>query len=154
MGLYLYYQYLLGIIPKQKNASRYVNPAVKTDLARLEKISAETILLFKYRIETLGQLEAFRDRKAAEMEVYGAYRNDIWRLIKKSKTDQEKSSLKTEVTITTETLKALRREVRLADDIAKRSLEMKQNIAAAKRTNNKETIEKEAEKDERIRRSG
>jgi len=148
MGLYLHYQYLLGIFPKRRNAPRRNSFSLKADLIKLDMISAETKLLFKYKIETADQLAAFISDKESSIEKLVEKRETLRKELYKQLDPEIKESIKAEITGLTSNLKELRREVRLADDIAERSGMIRENIKTKPQI---EKQTKEAEKDERFR---
>ena len=150
-GLYLYYQYLLGNFPKRGKRPRRNSFALKADIAKMDRISAETRLLCKNRIETDAQLSLFRSGKEGEIESLMKKRDDLRKSLRREPDITGAEAIREEIAGITKALRELRREVRLADDISERSGVIRENI---KTVNEKQSIEKyvkEAEKNELCR---
>jgi hypothetical protein len=155
MGLYLHYQYLLGNIPKRRYP-RKDSFELKADLAKLNRISAETKLLFTNRIETPGQLSAYRAKKQGYMDNLIFHRDIQRKALKYVKGPAEKESMKKHIALYATELRKVRRELKHIDDIAERSGVIRENIKNVKPQIEKPPIEKqtkEAERDELFRGS-
>jgi hypothetical protein len=155
MGLYLYYQYLLGGLPKKGGSPRRDSFALKAELAKMDRISAETKLLFNYKIETAGQLAEFRSGKQADIDRLTDKRDELRKQQRRAPDTDAKEAYRSEAAGITKELRGLRREISLADDIAARSGLIRENIKSTKELSiepNLEKQEKEARKDERSRR--
>ena len=153
MGLYLYYQYLLGIIPKKRRRPRRESFTLKADVAKMDRISQETRLLCGNRIETDAQLSSYRAGKQEGINLLMGKRDELRRRLRRAPDTAAAEAIKSEIAGITNTLRGLRREIKLADDIAERSGIIRENIATV---NEKQTIEvqrKEIGKDELFRGS-
>ena len=152
MGLYLHYQYLLGNLPKRGRGPRHGSFALKADIAKLDRISAETKMLFRYGIETECQLAAFRDGRQAGISRLAGERDALRKDLRKEPGEGKKEAIRQKIADATAALKGLRREAKLADDIAARSGAIRENISNKTIGENQREKQKEAKKDERFRR--
>jgi hypothetical protein len=149
-GLYLHYRYLLGNIPKQQSAPQRSRFAIKQDRLRLDKISAQTRLLVRNRIETDIQLFSYRDSLASEMSRLTDYRANLRKKMRLAENTGNNNPIKAEVTKITARLKDLRRDVSNCDEIAERSGVIRQTISAI---TNDEKDRKEMGRNVQLRRS-
>jgi len=145
-GLYLYYQYLLGNIPMSRKGSRRNNFSLKADLAKMDKISKETRLLCRNKIETADELTSFKIRKQTEADTLMEKRDILRRDLRKEPESENIEAIRINIAGITKDLRELRREMRLADDIAVRSGMIRENIFENK---NKPQIDKQVKEEER-----
>lgn len=128
-GLYLYYCYKLGYLPKYKkqNGAR-LHYLLKEDLMKLDQITDETRLLGKYHIDTVWQLFSYKSSVEERMKNLVA---DRTRLRKKTRTkidDVELSKARVKISSITEELGILRKKLRLCNRIMERSKVMETNL--------------------------
>lgn len=115
-ALYLYYLYRMGVLPKKRK--RKISPKqiyflFREDIRFIQNISRETRLLVENKIDTLEQLTVYKDGLSAQISA-------------KSKPIIE-----------------LRREVRLCENIEKRSAEMRGKIRIASKHEEKTRVKEE-----------
>lgn len=121
-GLYLHYCYRLGILPKRQEPvePKEIHVIFREDLCRLNTISEETRLLCRYRIDTLEQLFEFRDKRK-EMMDYLIEQRTLLRY-RKRRPDEDLFILKSEIESLTNQIEGYRKEIKLCDGIAERSI--------------------------------
>lgn len=92
-NLYLYYCYKLGYLPKKKipNSNR-VHYLLREDLMKLDKLTAETELLGKYRIDTDEQLFSIKNSFEKEVSYLSAERAELWKITKRRTIDEPTAS--------------------------------------------------------------
>ena len=136
-GLYLYYCYRLGYLPKYKKQNNArLHYLLKDDLMKLDKITDEVRLLGRENISTDEQLFSYKTSLEKQMENLVAGRTHLH--------DGQLQAAKDEIASINGELKKLRREVKLCEDIAERSKVMEENL---------EHIETEEEKQQRKEKS-
>ena len=124
-GLYLYYCYRLGYLPKykarQQNQAR-VHYLFKGDLMKIDELTKQVTLLGKHHIGTDEQLFSYQHSVEEQVKTLTADRTHLRNEIRKVNiTDAELSQAKASISLLTEKLKELRKEVKLCQDIAIRS---------------------------------
>lgn len=132
-GLYLYYSYRLGYLPKYKppNLAR-IHYIFRDDLMKINKLTEQTTLLGHHHIGNDEQLFAYKHKIEEEIKVLTADRNLLRNEERKvNKTDDELSGIKTKISTLSDRLKVLRKEVRLCDEIAERSGVIEHNLEVA-----------------------
>ena len=132
-GLYLYYCYRLGYLPKTKppNLAR-IHYIFKDDLMKIDKLTAQVTLLGRNHIGTDQQLFSYKSKIEEEIKVLTADRTRLRNEERKvNKTDDELSGYKTKISTISDRLKTLRKEVKLCDEISERSGVLKQNLELA-----------------------
>lgn len=132
-GLYLYYCYKLGYLPKYKppNYAR-IHYIFKDDLMKIDKLTKQVTLLGRQNIGNSEQLFSYKHKLEEEIKVLTADRTHLRNEERKvNKTDDELFGIKTRISTISDTLKTLRSEVKLCDEIAQRSGVIENNLTVA-----------------------
>lgn len=135
-ALYFHYCYLLGVFPKkQNNQPRRVPHALREDLIRAQELTDEARLLSRHRIDTLEQLTAYRMDVESQVEQLTGRRKALYRKLRTKAVladSGQQETIRAEIAVLSGQLKTLRREMRLCEDIATRSIAIKEKIQAAR----------------------
>lgn len=146
-GLYFYYCYLLGVLPKKHSVNpNKVRLIIREDLIKLDEINKETRLLCRNHIDTAGQLFSYKENLQSRMEQFIDTRQHLRYKSRNIKDNEKLSEIKSEIADMTKQIGELRKEVMLCDGIIKRSNIMKDKIESVRQ-------EKEERMNEHIRRS-
>ena len=135
----LYYRYLyeLGALPRKPRRSSYV---VRQDAYKLDQRIRQMEFLSKHNIDTLAQLEAYRQIKLGEIVQLTAERKSLYKTSPDSQRIQQVNTA----------LKQLRQEERLCRKIAEQSLEVQEHLTEARRDRaEQQQREQEHERDRR-----
>lgn len=118
----LYYRYLyeLGALPRKPRRPSY---AVRQDAYKLDQRIRQMEFLSKNNIDTLAQLETYRQAKLGEIVQLTAERKSLYKTNPDSPRIQQVNTA----------LKQLRQEERLCRKIAEQSLEVQQHLTEARR---------------------
>lgn len=118
----LYYRYLyeLGALPRKPRRSSY---AVRQDAYKLDQRIQQMEFLSRNSIDTLTQLETYRQAKLGEIVQLTAERKSLYKANPDSSRIQQ----------ITAALKQLRQEERLCRKIAEHSIEVQQHLTEARR---------------------
>ena len=128
-GLYLYYCYRLGKLPRyRKLNSAQIHYYFKEELLKLDELSAQTRLLGKHGIQTDEQLFQYKSSVEDEIKSLTADRTHLRKITRRKIDDVELSQAKEKISQITEKLRSLRKEVKLCEGIAERSGVMKDNL--------------------------
>ena len=132
----LYYRYLyeLGALPRKPRRPSY---AVRQDAYKLDQRIRQMEFLSKNNIDTLAQLETYRQAKLGEIVQLTAERKSL------CKTNPDSSHIQKINTA----LKQLRQEERLCRKIAEHSIEVQQHLTEARR----DRAEQQKQEQERAR---
>ena len=153
-ALYFHYCYLLGVFPKGKQQNRKrLHFLLREDLIKLEAITQEARLLGTHRIDTAQQLSSYKDGLEAQIEQITAQRKSLYKQQRSVavKTDEGKAAeAKESISHLSSQLAALRREVKLCNDIALRSGIILEHIQMEKAK--EQSIRKEKTEHEQRRR--
>lgn len=124
-ALYFHYCYLLGIFPRSKpKSNKRLHFLLREDLAKLDAISEETKLLVRNHIDTAEQLFSYKEGLETKIESLTADRKALYRkqrTVSVKSDDDALGRVKEQITVISKELSALRKEVRLCEDIAIRS---------------------------------
>ena len=118
----LYYRYLyeLGALPRKPRRPSY---AVRQDAYKLDQRIRQMEFLSKNNIDTLAQLETYRQAKLGEIVQLTAERKSLYKTNPDSPRIQQVNTA----------LKQLRQEERLCRKIAENSIEVQQHLTEARR---------------------
>ena len=155
-ALYFHYCYLLGIFPKNRpKSNKRLHFLLREDLIKLDAISEEMKLLAGHRIDTGEQLFSYQDSLTGKIEALTADRKELYRkqrTVAVKSDDTGLAEVKASIAALSKELAALRREVKLCDDIAARSGVMREKIKAVRE--DAKSQGKEKKRDEQFRRRG
>ena len=135
----LYYRYLyeLGALPRKPRRPSY---AVRQDVYKLDQRIRQMEFLSKHNIDTLEQLEIYRQAKLGEIVQLTAERKFLYKTTPDSPRIQQINTAR----------KQLRQEERLCRKIAEHSLEVQQHLTEARRDRaEQQQREQEHERDRR-----
>ena len=136
-AMYYHYLYKMGILPKNRASAGRVPFALREDMYKLERISAETKLLCVHHIDTEEQLSAYQSSIEARMNTVTAERQSLRNRARTCHDETQAASLWEQATTLTGQLSVLRREVKLCEGIRARSQEIPQKLKQAKQEEQK-----------------
>ena len=116
----LYYRYLyeLGALPRKPQRPSY---AVRQDIRSLDKRIRQMEFLSRHEIDTLGQLNAYRQSQEKAVADLLAERRQLHRA-------DPSDAVKTRLAQITQALKPLRRDIHLCRQIEERSVQMRKQL--------------------------
>lgn len=116
----LYYRYLyeLGALPRKPQRPSY---AVRQDIRSLDKRIRQMEFLSRHGIDTLAQLDAYRQSQEKAVADLLAERRQLHRA-------ELDDAVQVTLTQITQTLKPLRRDIRLCRKIAEQSVQMRERL--------------------------
>jgi len=131
-ALYFSYLYKMGVLPKKREKNpNSVYFLFGEDIRVIQNISKETRLLVKHKIDTAEQLTAYKDGLTHEIIALSGHRKHL-RYQARSVRDEEKlPAVKADIAALSTKISELRKDVRLCEDIEKRSVDMKEKIRRA-----------------------
>lgn len=154
-ALYFRYCYELHIIVKQPASVKRVSFLLREDIARLDRLDAETRFLGKHHISTMEELTAHREQSSAEVETLTSQRQELRKELRRSSRQGDTMAageVKQRISALSGRIRAARKEVVLCDGIAQRSGQVRENLGRL--VKQKELERKEQSNDELFRRRG
>ena len=154
-ALYFRYCYELHTIVKKPASVKRVSFLLREDIAKLDRLDAETRFLGKQHISTIGELTAHRETASAEIDTLTAQRQELRKELRQLNRQGDPiavDEVKSKISAISSRLKALRKEVVLCDGIAQRSGQVRENLERL--VKQKETERKELTQHELFRRRG
>ena len=154
--LYLRYCYELHIIEKHPASAQRVSVFLREDIAKLDRLDAETRLLAKNKISTYEDMSTHKfalTRKIGELEEKRAELRNEARRYKRGNALITAEAVKVQISDITKELRQLRKEVSLCDDILLRSARTKEELDWLLEQQEKNGRE-EVKRDELFRRVG
>ena len=135
-ALYFHYCYLLGVFPqKQNRPPRRVPHALREDLIRAQELTDEARLLSRHRIDTLEQLNVYQFDLKSRLLSITEQRKSLYRKLRTKAVmadPAQQEHIRAEISELSAQMKELHREVKLCEDIALRSISIKDKIQAAR----------------------
>ena len=124
-GLYLYYCYKLGYLPKYKKQNNArLHYLLKEDLTKLDKFTDEVRLLGRNNISTSEQLLFYKESVTEKMQGLIDEREKLRKVSRRKLGDDELEKIKPEITKLTNEIRKLRKEIKSCDAIEERSEHM------------------------------
>ena len=144
-ALFFYYSYRLNSFKKKQYqpSAKQIYFLYREDIRYLRRISEETRLLVKHKIDTTEQLMAYKVDLNQQIAILAAQRKQLRNKSRSIKDDEKLAVFKSEISVMTDELKKLRRDVWLCDDIKERSEVIKNKIRQEREYN------RESKQDER-----
>ena len=126
-ALYLYYCYLLKVIPKQKYPPKY-SKAMKEEIKKMDEFSTSARFLSKYKITTLTEVRKYKTNATTEINELKSKRENLWKRHKQIKTDEEGQFICSEIQKLATKIIELNKNIKLCDFIENRTSMIKKNI--------------------------
>lgn len=148
-ALYFRYCYELGIIVKHPNRTKRVSYLLRDDIIKLDRYIAETKMLLAHQIETIQDLDAYRETLTQKIDRLGNERKELRNRLKQATRRHDESGIaeiQSEIKRVSKELKKARKEVEYCGDVADRSEQVHQNLLEL--NHDKENLRKERYPDE------
>ena len=129
--LYLRYCYELHIIEKHPASVERVSFFMREDLAKLDKLDAQTLFLSKHQFSTAEELLTYKAEATKELAALADERANLWNEVKRSKRQGDETAVdqaKIQIAEIRGRMKSLRKEVILCDDILMRSAQTREEL--------------------------
>jgi hypothetical protein len=150
-ALYFYYLYRMGVLPKKREPNpKQVYFLFREDIRFIQNISKEARLLEEYGIDTVDQLTTHKDGLTTQINTLCNERRHLHYQTRSIRDSEKLAAVKADIAGLSGQIGELRREVRLCDDIERRSVEMKDKLHRA-REDEQKIIEKELKPHELFR---
>ena len=132
-GLYYFYCYKLGVLPKRKVSTRRTHYLYREELRNIDKISRETIFLARNHISTDGDLKHYEDKVSAELKGMKERRQILYNRIRYLSGD-DKENMQQDINKLTASIKDKNRELYMVKDIKERSKGLKEKVRLVRET--------------------
>jgi polyhydroxyalkanoate synthesis regulator phasin len=131
-ALYFSYLYKMGVLPKKRKQSpNRIYFLFREDIRFIQNISKETRLLVTHGIDTAEQLTDHKDNLTTEIISLYDERKCLRYQMRNIHDDEKLAAIKTDIAALSAKIGELRKDVRLCEDIEKRSIDMKEKIRRA-----------------------
>lgn len=122
--LFLHYQYVLGIIPKDNRVKPKYSDELQEAIRHIDEISNQTILLCKNDIKSIDELQTYVNNVENELNNLIQQRQGYRNQIRRCKDENTKNILKDKAKALTPDIRRFQKEIALCQMIESRSLEM------------------------------
>lgn len=123
-ALYFYYCYQLHIIVKFPASAKRVSSYMREDIRRLDQLDEQTRLLGENQIETIDDLNEYRQSTKSDIEILSNTRKDLRTQLKatvEADNGPEADALRIKIADVNDRVKKLRHSLRVADKIEERT---------------------------------
>ena len=152
---YLIFQYekLFGINRENvlKSNVERITPELIREIKKMDEYSKQAIFLVKNKINTDEQLLNFEKATYEKINPLKSERENLWRKLKKAKTDNDKKQIEDKIVAISEQITPLSEEIRLCGVIQRRMERIKKIEVHQKIEEEKERDKKEKKKREKTR---
>jgi outer membrane murein-binding lipoprotein Lpp len=144
----------MGTLPRKRVPNpKQVYFLFREDIRHMQSMAREVRLMAKRGIDTAEQLAAYKDGANAQIAALSGARKHLRGKARSAGDEDALAAIKTQISELSAQIKELRREVRLYENIERRSGEMKGKLHRAKEAKLREkTQRKEPMRDEPFRR--
>ena len=145
-GLYYFYCYKLGVLPRRKVSTKQTHYLYREELRNIDKISRETIFLARNHISTDGDLKHYEDNVIAELKGLRERRQILYNRIRYLSGD-DKENMQKDINQLSSSIKEKNKELYMVKDIKERSKGLQEKVRTVREAE-KDNIIREQEKEE------
>lgn len=138
--LYLRYCYELGILPRYQQNTTKLHILLKEDLLKCDQYSEQAKLLSKYSISTDEDLSNLQDKLKEKITELSGERDELRRRSRRVLPESETEKAREDAKELTATIRELRHEVKLCDEVRERSGHVRENLEIIDRDRETERI--------------
>lgn len=120
-ALYLHYCYLLGALPVTKPDNRECYVEMKKDMRKMERYSAEAVMLGKHHIDTAEQLRDYDTGCQSDFSRLDRERKTLRNKLRRMHDSGEMQPIREQISDISEKMRKLRKEMDYCKDVAERS---------------------------------
>ena len=118
--LFLHYQYVLGILPKDKRKTIKYSEELKKAMRHIDEISEQTIFVCKNNISDIAKLNQYKMDAETSLNELVIKRQTLRNKVRRCSDDQQLTDYKNEISSITSQIKVLRKDIRVCEGIEER----------------------------------
>ena len=126
-GLYLYYCYLLGVLPKN-HPKQYLTYSIRKEVYKLEQISQQVRFIHEKNIVTKEDLDNYSKNNPDELSELKGKRENLWRRYHRAKTEDKQTQILAEINDIQPKIKELYKYDKYCKEITKRAEGIQNNL--------------------------
>jgi len=127
-ALYLYYCYMLGVIPKNKPRREPLHPKLKAELMKVRQYSEQVCFLWKNKIDTDKQLKDFISNAEIKIQSLTSERTSVYNKLRRCTDPERIKELKSTRDNISRQISQYRKDLKSANDVFKNTERIKENI--------------------------
>lgn len=127
VALYYYYKFLLGF-HKKNNIQYKLTPKMREEVSKIYQFSEKIRFLCKCKLETIDNVENFKEQKFREKQDILNTRNRLY--YKRSNTDDgtEKDIITKRIMLVTTELNRVKKEIKMCDEVVDNAINTKEQV--------------------------
>lgn len=118
--LFLHYQDVLGILPKDKRKTIKYSAELKEAMKHIDEISEQTIFVCKNNISDINGLNQYKENADSLLNELINKRQTLRNKVRRCSDDQQLTDYKNEISSITSQIKVLRKDIRVCEGIEER----------------------------------
>ena len=122
--LFLHYQYVLGILPKDNRRSIKYSAELKEAMKHIDEISDQTIFLCKKNISNVNELLQYKSESINKLNELLDNRQLLRNKVRRCNDKRLLAEYKCQITDLTNQIKIIRKEIRLCEGIEERNIHL------------------------------
>lgn len=119
--LFLHYQYVLGILPKDKRKTIKYSEELKKAMKHIDEISEQTIFVCKNNISDIDKLNQYKTDAETSLNELIKHRQTLRNKARRCSDDQLLNEYKNDISLLTSQIKSLRKDIRVCEGIEERA---------------------------------
>ena len=124
--LFLHYQYMLGILPKDKRKTIKYSAELKEAMKHIDEISEQTIFVCKNNISDIVKLNQYKIDAETSLNELLIKRQTLRNKVRRCSNEQLLKDYKNEISSITNQIKSLRKDIRVCEGIEERTYKIVQ----------------------------
>ena len=146
VALIKYYCILLKVYPKKQQRYK-MSYEMRQDIKKLDMYIAQGNMIYKYKLETIKDVEIYKDKRKEELKDLYNERNRLYYKRKSITEDTEKDVVTEEIIKVTEKIKNIKKEMFYCDNLIERSTQIRENVKFVEEEKwNKQNVRKQKKK--------
>ena len=148
VALIKYYCILLKVYPKKQQRYK-MSYEMRLDIKKLDMYIAQGNMIYKYKLETIKDVENYKDKRKEELNDLYNKRNRLYYKRKAITEATEKDTVTEDIIKVTEKIKNTKKELFYCDNLIERSTQIRENVKCIEEEKWKKQNEKEQKKKDR-----
>lgn len=124
--LFLHYQYVLGILPKDKRKTIKYSEELKKAMKHIDEISEQTIFVCKNNISDINGLNQYKENADSLLNKLINKRQTLRNKVRRCSNEQLLNEYKNEISSITNQIKVFRKDIRVCKGIEERTYKIVQ----------------------------
>ncbi len=119
--LFIHYQYVLGILPKDNRKSIKYSAELKEAMKHIDEISEQTIFVCKNNLSDMNGLNQYKENAGVILSELIKQRQTLRNKVRRCSDEQQLTDYKNEISSISRQIKVLRKDIRVCEGVEERT---------------------------------